>query len=110
MLKDLKCLLTQLSKNRSKMQKDCIKELNSRKELWKLAEVGHEITSLIDVYLKASNSKDRNFFLVLVFASFTVVFILGILCSRPSVLINGIFIKIFKLSPGSNQNRARISN
>lgn len=82
---DLRCLMDAKETNANKLSQGCAEMLESRRELWKLANIDKEIISLNDLANIINESHSRAYLLTALFLIICIVFISGLTC-RPVLL------------------------
>ena len=79
---ELKCLLSH-KQGKERISAVCAEKLESRQELWNLAEVPETMKGFKDLAQYINKSENRSYFLFSFFIIITIVFALGCFC-RPS--------------------------
>lgn len=74
---DLKCLMDAQKEHSSRFSVRCSEALNSRRELWQLAQVSEEVQGLNDIAMLINNSHSRNYLFAVLLAICLTVFCCG---------------------------------
>ena len=78
----LKCLSNVIRDAKLRLEPKCDSMLRTRLEMFDMALKVVPINGISDLWTHVSNSPHKNYFILLVFVFFSVIFIFGLMCGR----------------------------